>query len=189
MDLRGFDAGVVNDLFASMRAEAEAVVRLGSGTEALRETRTAFMRYRGQGHEIAVSLDNRDLDADDADTLAEAFEREYHRLFGRVIPNLSHEVMTWTLALGTGRPLPERNADPAPAGPAIPTATRSVLDTLSGQFADIPVIERAALSPGQHIAGPVLIVEDETSTYVSARFTARINGLGYIILTTDGAET
>ena len=41
-------------LFAEMRAEAEAVVRLGFPTGELAETRTAFMRYRGQGHEVAV---------------------------------------------------------------------------------------------------------------------------------------
>jgi N-methylhydantoinase A len=44
------------------------------------------------------------------------------------------------------------------------------------------VVERTSLSPGDGIAGPVLIVEDETTTYVSARFDARINALGYIVL-------
>ena len=39
-----------------MRAEAEAVVRAGAPDATLVETRTADMRYRGQGHEISVSL-------------------------------------------------------------------------------------------------------------------------------------
>jgi N-methylhydantoinase A len=39
-----------------MRDEAEAVVRLGVPRDALVETRTGFMRYRGQGHEVAVKL-------------------------------------------------------------------------------------------------------------------------------------
>ena len=56
MDLRQFDPSVVNDIFAEMRKEAEAVVRLGAPDEPLVEIRSAFMRYRGQGHEIdAVS--------------------------------------------------------------------------------------------------------------------------------------
>ena len=56
MDLRHFDPEAVNDLFAGMRAETEAVVRLGAGDSALTETRTVSMRYRGQGHEVAVSF-------------------------------------------------------------------------------------------------------------------------------------
>ena len=61
-----FDAKTVNGLFSAMREEAEAVVRRAAPGETLVETRHAFMRYRGQGHEIAVPLPNRALDADAA---------------------------------------------------------------------------------------------------------------------------
>ena len=59
-----------------MRDEAEAVVRLGVPRGALTETRTAFMRYRGQGHEIAVPLDGAALDPA---ALRAAFETTYAR--------------------------------------------------------------------------------------------------------------
>jgi len=182
MDLRAFEAEALNDIFLRMRAEAEAVVRLGTDSDALTESRTAFMRYRGQGHEIAVPLGNEDFNDDDAETLTKAFEAEYHRLFGRVIEGLAVEVMTWTLALGTKAGLPEQVIDPARADRIAPASTRSVLNTMSGQFEDVGVVERTSLSPGDGIAGPVLIVEDETTSYVSARFDARINALGYIVL-------
>ncbi|HZU91486.1 MAG TPA: hydantoinase/oxoprolinase family protein, partial [Stellaceae bacterium] len=64
--LDAFDAEAANALFAAMRAEAERVVRRGAGTAPLTETRSAFMRYRGQGHEIAVSLPARAYEAADA---------------------------------------------------------------------------------------------------------------------------
>ncbi len=54
------------------------------------------MRYRGQGHEIAVPLDGAALKAD---MLRQAFEATYMQLFGRIIPNLEIEAVTWTLAL------------------------------------------------------------------------------------------
>jgi N-methylhydantoinase A len=183
MDLRSFEAETLNALFARMRAEAEAVVRLGTDSEDLVESRTAFMRYRGQGHEIAVPLEVRAFAGGDAALLSQAFEREYHRLFGRTIPGLAAEVMTWTLALGTRAGLPGRVADPADTGPVAPSSTRPVLDTRSGLVEEIGVVERMALRPGQTVAGPALIVEDETTTYVSARFNARIDGSGYIVLT------
>ena len=40
----------------SMRREATAVVEAGAGGAPLTVTRTAFMRYRGQGHEIEVGV-------------------------------------------------------------------------------------------------------------------------------------
>ena len=54
--LTAFDAAMVNALFTEMRAEAEAVVRLGAPDALLREVRSGFMRYRGQGHEVPVVL-------------------------------------------------------------------------------------------------------------------------------------
>jgi N-methylhydantoinase A len=189
MDLRAFEPKAINQLFARMREEAEAVVRLGTDAENLIESRTAFMRYRGQGHEIAVPLAARDLEVEDGQTLTEAFEREYERLFSRTIPGLGAEVMTWTLGLGTNASRPGQIPEPPNAGAASPTGSRSILDTRSGVFEDVPVIERTALTPGQTIAGPVLIIEDETSTYVSPRFQARINGSGYIILSATEARS
>jgi N-methylhydantoinase A len=52
------NVSVLNRLFEAMRSEAEAVVRLGAPNDVLVESREAMMRYRGQGHEIAVPLPN-----------------------------------------------------------------------------------------------------------------------------------
>ena len=70
MDMRAFDPDAVNTLFAGMRAEAEAVVRLGAPDEKLVETRGAYMRYRGQGHEIMVPIPNGTFGPEAADQLA-----------------------------------------------------------------------------------------------------------------------
>ena len=81
-----FDADAANALMSGMRVEAEAIVRRGAPTAALIETRSAFMRYRGQGHEIAVPLPVRPYRGDDAAILRAAFEDAYRRLYHRVIP-------------------------------------------------------------------------------------------------------
>ena len=106
-----FDAKTVNGLFAAMREEAEAVVRLAAPDEKLVETRLAFMRYRGQGHEIAVPLPNQALDVDAARDLRRRFEATYETVFGRIIPKLEVEALTWTLSLATDRPLPKPAAE------------------------------------------------------------------------------
>ena len=53
-----FDVAAVNDLLDDMRVEAEAAVAKGSFGAPVVETRTAYMRYVGQGHEIPVPLPN-----------------------------------------------------------------------------------------------------------------------------------
>src|SRR6516162_6855848 len=79
--LGSLDAASVNRLFAEMRAEAEAIVRRCAPAAKLVEQRSAFMRYRGQGHEIALELPVRDFTAADRSTIRELFEAVYRRLY------------------------------------------------------------------------------------------------------------
>jgi N-methylhydantoinase A len=183
MDLRRFDPDVVNELFGAMRRETEAVVRLGAPDAPLVETRTAFMRYRGQGHEITVPVPERPLERGDEALLVEAFEGEYRALYGRIIPKLSLEAMSWSLALSTDRPLPERAPEMAATRRAEPRGARAVLDPDTDRFVEVPVYLRAELAAGARVPGPALIVEDETSTLVTARYDAAVNALGYLVLT------
>jgi N-methylhydantoinase A len=44
----------------------------------------------------------------------------------------------------------------------------------------VPVYQRDQLEPGTRITGPAVIEEDETSTVISSRFDAVINGFSYI---------
>ena len=177
-----FDAKTVNELFVTMREEAEAVVRLGAPQEKLVETRLAFMRYRGQGHEIAVPLPNEALDSDAAVDLRRRFEQTYETVFGRIIPKLEVEALTWTLSLATDRPLPKPSRKPrAKAAPA-PSSEREVLDPASGRHERTAIHERTALKPGMSFDGPALIVEDGTTTVVPQGFSARINAVGQIVL-------
>ena len=183
MDMREFDAERINEVFDDMRAEAEAVVRMGAPTGALNETRTAFMRYRGQGHEITVSLPERAYRADDAAMFQAAYDAAYAELFSRVIPNLGVEVLTWTLSLSTDPSLPEPVVGLAAGESGAAQGQRTVFDAASGQEVAATVYNRAGLVFGATVAGPAIIVEDETSTLVTAGFDAAINALGQIVLT------
>ncbi|GGG23496.1 methylhydantoinase [Caldovatus sediminis] len=183
MRLDAFDAAMLNALFAGMRAEAEAVVRLGAAPgEPLNEVRTAFMRYRGQGHEIAVPLPSRDFAPGDAGDLRARFEAAYTALFGRTIPRLEVETLTWALALATERPLPPRAPEPPGAPPPPPAGRRAVFDPAAAAREEAALFERAALPPGARIEGPALIVEDQTTTVVPRGWSARVNALHQIVL-------
>jgi N-methylhydantoinase A len=179
-----FDAGAANALYVAMRAEAEAIVRRGASDAALTETRSAFMRYRGQGHEIAVPLPARTYEDKDAAILHTAFEQEYRRLYSRVIPGVEVEVLSWVLLLSA--PVPADTTPPPPsAEPYTPKTARRrpVFDAETGEFIEVAIHERRDLSLGAVIPGPAVIVEDETSTVITRLFDAQINPFGYIELT------
>ncbi len=77
--LSAFDAVEANALFDDMRAEAEAIVRAARPMRALTQARHAFMRYRGQGHEIAVPLPARSYAHGDGEALARRSRRPIAR--------------------------------------------------------------------------------------------------------------
>jgi N-methylhydantoinase A len=182
MQLGEFDAAAVNRLIAEMRAEAEAVVRRGDPDAELVEQRSAFMRYRGQGHEITVKLPVRVFAAADRASFGGLFEEAYRRLYSRAIPGAEVEIISWVLALSApaqgqlAAAAAERPSDPKPR------SLQPVFDVATGEFDDVPVYWRGDLAPGARIVGPAMIAEDETSTVVSPQFEARIDRFGYIEL-------
>ncbi|MBK1657274.1 hydantoinase/oxoprolinase family protein [Paracraurococcus ruber] len=182
LHLAEFDAALVNGLYDAMRAEAEAVVRLGAPGAALRAERTGYMRYRGQGHEVAVALPDGPYGADGAARLLAAFEEAYRALYGRVIPKLEVEVLTWTLSLAEAKDLPARIPDPPPQPAPAPAGTRRLVDPGSGEAVEAAIHPRAALPRGARIQGPAVIVEDETATLVPAGFRAGPNAAGHLLI-------
>jgi len=185
----GFDPAQVNALFAEMRAEAEVVVRAAAPDAVLVETRTADMRYRGQGHEIAVSLPLGSFDMASRAKLATSYEEVYATTFGRVIPGIGVEIMNWTLRLAAAQAAPPPCPPQPPDRPAKPRAIRSVFSSGELAMQDVPVYHRGELGPGSAMAGPAVIAEDETTTIVPAGFVARVNPLGSIVLEKEGAST
>jgi len=182
--LRSFDPASLNALFDAMHAEAETVVRQGAPDAALVETRLAYMRYYGQGHEVVVTLPNRALAADDAALLQERFDQTYERIYRRILPNAEVEILTLGLTLTAPAAKPPAAAasgsltegDPGKRG------VRALFDGDLGEVIDIPVYHRADLSPGMRLEGPALIQEEQTTTLVTSTFDASLAVDGSIML-------
>jgi N-methylhydantoinase A len=182
LDADKFDPDYVNRLFAEMRAEAEAVVKAGAPDAKLVETRTADMRYRGQGHEITVSLPPGKFDQASRELLINLYEEGYATTFGRTIPGLSVEIMNWTLRLAAAQAAMPA-APPQPADkPAKPRGKRPVYDPGDQDMKEVAVYHRDDLEIGSFVPGPAVIAEDETTTIVPKSFAARISPIGAILL-------
>jgi len=175
-----FDIHAVNALLTSMYNEARTVVDQGRLGSALTETRIAFMRYVGQGHEIPVVLPARELSARDVPEIHAAYEREYTKYFDRPVPGSDVEVMSFAVVLTTAVP-------PIATAPPVSSFTDSkavrsqlVRDTSTGAIVPWAVHDRSAMAVGTRVRGPAIIAEDETSTLVSPGWRAFVNGLGYV---------
>jgi N-methylhydantoinase A len=182
ISLEDFDAGRVNRLIAAMTRDARSVVE-----PALRGARATIQviadcRYIGQGHEIRVSVPQRRLGPGDGAKLKSAFEALYEQVYGLRIPNQEVEAITWSVTVSS-RAVPPRRASRVSARPAArPQRKRLIYDPALGKLVPVPVFWRFDLAPGATLRGPAIIAEHETSTVVGAKFRARINSLGYIVM-------
>ena len=155
MRLSRFAPGLVREVLAGMRAEAVGVVGQGAPGVATAERAHAYMRYVGQGHEIGVELPpevvgggggtksegrseaNSEVDSEassegDSEAVAAlraAFNRAYRTVYGRTIPGLDVEVLSWTLAVSAPARMVEDSDGSAPdfdddsAAPGDPVAS------------------------------------------------------------------
>ncbi len=183
--LSTFDTEAVNVLLKLMGEEARTVVDQGRLGASLTETRIAFMRYVGQGHEIPVPLPNRILTVADAAGIRVAYEKEYAKFFDRPVPGSDVEVMSYAVVLTTATPDVPIAAPVMATTDASPVRTRLVRDTTSGEEISWSVFDRVGIPVGARIMGPAIIAEDETSTLISPGWRGLVNGLGYIEIVLD----
>jgi N-methylhydantoinase A len=186
-----FDVAAVNTLLGDIAAEATEVVAQASFGASITQTRTAYMRYVGQGHEIPVPLPARPLDEDDVAQVRAAYDAEYTRFYDRPVPGSDVEIMSYAVLVAT---VPEDDPGTLLAGSAsvfspvaTPARTQLVRNTTTGEVSPWPVYDRPTLAPGVQIAGPAIIAENETSTLVTHGWNATVNSLGYIELTQETA--
>lgn len=181
--IAALDLEAVNTMLAEMGAQAREVVSASGGDPAaLVEQRVAYARYCGQGYEIAIDVPTRLLAEADRAGLLAAFEAAYRAQYGGVVVDLPVEILTWRLTVAAPAPQPLAAPGLAPARVLRPENWRKVMDPASGAVHDFALVRRAELSPGDHVAGPALIVEEETTTVVSPAFGATVDANHYLVL-------
>lgn len=168
MKLSAFDADQVRDLLAALATEATGFVRNCDAAAAITAQYKVYMRYSGQGWEIPVSLTADQAANPDAACFQALFEADYTALFGRIVTGMDIEITVWAVNATTARAV----ADPLPATPAgrviTRFPTRALFDPALAQIVQAQIVPRAQLAPGDLVAGPALITEDETTMVIPA---------------------
>ena len=188
--LDAFDFDSVNRLFQEMERQSVEVVRAGAPDTEIEIVRTAFMRYRGQGHEIEVPVPTGRLGSTSAKGLRTAYDQRYIALFGRVVPGMVVEIMNWSVLASAVQAAPE--ALPAVSEHGTPRVRGSRRLHVDGAVEplDVPCYLRDDLAAGDHIHGPALVIEAQTTTFVSAGFEAAIDGgLNIVLNRTSPADS
>jgi N-methylhydantoinase A len=190
--LAALEPAVINDLMSDMHGEALAVVRQGVGDavspDMLRETRHAYMRYVGQGHEIAVALPAETYSDGHGDIFRRLFEAAYRQLYGRVIDGVEIEALSWTLTITAPRDssgMAAAATEKALDRQAEPIGRQALFDPSTRRAVDAGVFLRAELPPGSRVPGPALITEEQTTTVVPPGWQARIGAAAEIVMTRE----
>jgi len=168
MPMRAFDAEQIKALFAEMEAEAAGFVRSCDGQADIALEYKIYMRYAGQGWEIAVPISAADASQQEASRFLARFEEDYKRLFGRTVQGMEAEITVWSVNSFTPTAKPERVQDVAAKTPVESRQSRPCFDPALGQAVPAQIIARDMLATGSLVDGPALIVEDETTIVLPA---------------------
>ena len=188
MSLDDLDRTRIDRIFDEMREEALVVVQAGAGDSPLTETRSAFMRYRGQGHEISVPISGDTFDELTISALKSNFNKQYAALFRRTLPNAEIEVLTWALTISTStQSLVTRKSDYTPT-PAVAVGERQVFDAETDSHIHAQIYNRSTLQPGSTLTGPAIVVESQTSTFVPDGFSLNVSAGGHLVVKRDSGH-
>ena len=174
--LSRYDHMVVEQVVKEMREDAAEVLTDSVLSERPKEVVRAFMRYVGQGYEIAVEIDP--VTASEG-VLRTAFDRAYEQLYGRLIPGLDIEVMSWTLSLAENKQISIEGHIPA-ASHLDQRDHQSMYE--EGTMKKAVILDRSNMGPDVSVSGPGLVVEEQTTTVVPSHFQVTVNSHGDLVL-------
>ncbi len=169
----------VHARFSKLSDEAKAAfIGIDGDSAELHLHPQADARYRGQGYELRVALNDTDLNDIGSNHIAEGFHTTHTRRYGHAFPDLPVEVVNLRLTAES------RHAVPWPLKPPAATTgksgTRAVF--LNHETEAFHVLERPALPADEAADGPALIHEATTTTLVPANWRVEIGDGGVLHL-------
>ena len=184
-------AGEVSATFAEFEEQANRLLAGERDTwETLNLVRTVDLRYKGQSHELQVTVPPGELGTRELAGVQSRFEDSHRRAYGYVASDDPIELVNLRLtAIGELPPLPRQEVPGGggdPAG-ALKGSRELWLRNSDGEGAlvECPVFDRYALRAGDVMPGPAMVEEMDASTVVQPGFTALVDVYGNLVLTRE----
>ena len=184
MALAAMDWSAFEAAYRRLEEEARAVIAetgLEPGTATV--LRLADVRYIGQAYELVVTLPEGPYGRGSEAGLLAAFEQSYRERFTRIPPDVPIEFVNVRVRVeapvagvaATTRE-PESDATEKLKG------RRPVYFPEAGGYAETPVYDRYALTPGDGFAGPAIVEERESTLVVGPSGHVTVTPAGSIIV-------
>lgn len=166
----------IREIFSDLETGAEAAVveMVGAGQSAI--ARAVDLRYKGQSFEITIPIDPHD----DVDAIAKNFHDAYERAFGHCDPETAIHVVN--LRVSSSRPTPKIRFVRREAPPHRASAAEEVAVQWGGSNKKADLYERKSLDPGATMAGPAIVVQDDTTLFVPDGWHAKVDEFSNIMM-------
>ncbi|MBI2880996.1 MAG: hydantoinase/oxoprolinase family protein [Candidatus Tectomicrobia bacterium] len=174
--LSGLPLEVPNALFAEMESEGRKVLAQGGvAPRQITYIRSADMRYKGQGHEVAVLLPPGVWTEDQREEIRRAFHQTYEKIYHRANPDVDVETVNWRLRVAGPPPPGARPPARSRTSPRSRKGTRPVYFSERNGFIDCPVYDRYSLGSDFSCEGPLIIEERESTVVVGPKARASVD--------------
>ncbi len=176
--LDSMDWAAINARLADMEHQGRAFTEeAGVPAEQVLVRRVAEMRYVGQGHEITVALPSGPLSVESVAEITSNFEQEYTLRYGRVLPHMPIEFVTWRVVVSG--PSPQMPLHQQVKGPISTQAEKGRRPAFFGKgWVEVPVLDRYAMPQEVPFEGPCIVEEFESTTVVGPDATVWRDGFG-----------
>ncbi|MEO1679576.1 MAG: hydantoinase/oxoprolinase family protein [Pseudomonadota bacterium] len=171
MRLADVVAASLDETFAELAAEAEAVIAQAAPGAPITLSRFAEMRYVGQGHQLRVALHS----LEKAD-IAAGFSDTYRGAYGYAYDDLEPEIVTLRVLAEAAQPDAPVAGDVPPA--EVAQARRLAWDPVSGEMVPHRVLPFAALTGA--LEGPALLAQPGATVLISRGARAERNPGGWL---------
>jgi N-methylhydantoinase A len=177
-------AAILDELEQRARRQA-AQLELG---HPLSISRSAYMRYAGQGYDVRVALADGPVDETYEIKMRAAFYDTYRRDYGFVDPDAEIEVTDWYVvaSLGNGSACAAvRNDATGGISDFAVTGERAAYFPELGGMAPSKIVDRYRMKASDLFAGPCLVEERESTTVILPGDVVRVDALGHLVIEID----
>jgi len=150
------------------------------GASASAIAHSADLRYVGQAFQIEVPIDPGWLDDAGPERLRTAFHELHERLYAHADRAADVELIDLRATITAATPKPEPR--PVPSGHGAAKAHGRRFIHYRKQRYDAAVYLRRDLLAGQHVDGPAVVEQEDTTTLVPAGFRATVDGFGNLVI-------
>lgn len=168
-------AAPLRETYAALEAKATSWLREEQGHKGGSVlSLSADMRYKGQSYEIEVPLLKEWIDAGDMASVAAAFHREHHHIYGHSDAAAVVQMINARAVIAAGNPQPPFPHEAEHPHEALPERVVTVF--YDDREHDAKLFIREKLKPGATFRGPAIVAQSDATTCVLDGYQAAIDG-------------